>query len=38
MLIREGIMFRKNQELCYMSDKELESVYVDITARNGRQI
>ena len=38
MLIREGITFRKNQELCYMSDKELESVYVDITARNGRQI
>ena len=37
MLIREGITFRKNQELCYMSDKELESEYVDITARNGRQ-
>ena len=38
ILIREGITYRKNQELCYMIDKELESVYVDITAKNGRQI
>ena len=38
ILIREGITFRKKPELCYMVDKELESMYVDITARNGRQI
>ena len=38
ILIREGITYRKKQELCYMIDKELESVYVDITAKNGRQI
>ena len=38
ILIREGITYRKKNELCHMSDKELESVYVDITAKNGRQI
>ena len=38
ILIREGIPFRKKPELCCMTDKELESVYMDITARNGRQI
>ena len=35
ILIREGITYKKKQELCYMIDK---SVYVDITAKNGRQI
>ena len=38
ILIREGITYRKKNELCRMIDKELESVYVDITAKNGRQI
>ena len=38
ILIREGITYRKKNELCHMIDKELESVYVDITAKNGRQI
>ena len=38
ILIREGITFSQKPDLCYMADKELESVCVDITARNGRQI
>ena len=38
ILIREGITYKKKNELCHMIDKELESVYVDITAKNGRQI
>ena len=38
ILNREGITFRPKPELCYMADKELESMYVDITAGNGRQI
>ena len=38
ILIREGILFGTKPELCCMADKELESVYVDITARKGRQI
>ena len=36
ILIREGITFRQKPDLCYMADKELESMYVDIIARNGR--
>ena len=36
ILIRNGITFKKRLDLSCMIDKELESVYVDITARIGK--
>ena len=38
ILVRNGIPYKKIPSLCHMNEKELESVYVDITARGGRQI
>ena len=38
ILVRNGIPYKKLPSLCHMIEKELESVYIDITTRGGRHI